>query len=162
MDVLRVFLIVIASGMQNKIVKITDDSRNLVEPDWLAKAERVHRQLRPQLPENYLDKMRRIFSQGGEMCVAVKNDAVLGLAVFRCHENTFLGTNFYVDDLITDEINRSRGVGHALIEHLEKVARQRGAKVIALESGAQRTQAHKFYFREGFVIPGFSFFKTLA
>ena len=143
------------------IVNITDAHRNVIEPDWLARAEKVHRQLRPQLPENYKDKMHRVFAQGGEMCVAAENEGVLGLAVFRCHENTFAGTNFYVDDLVTDDTNRSRGVGHALIAHLESIARQRGAKVVALESGAQRQQAHKFYFREGFVIPGFSFFKTL-
>lgn len=148
--------------MELKVIDITDEGRKLVAPEWLARAEKVHRQLRPQLPENYLDKMGRVFAQGGEMCVAVEGESVLGLAVFRCHENTFAGINFYVDDLITDEVNRSRGVGHAIISHLENIARQRGAKVIALESGAQRGQAHKFYFREGFIIPGFSFFKTLV
>ena len=152
----------IASGMAIKIVNITDENRNPVEPEWLARAEKIHRQLRPQLPQNYAEKMQRVFAQGGEMCVAVENDAVLGVAVFRSYENTFAGINFYVDDLITDEAHRSLGVGRALIAHLEMVARQRGAKVVALESGAQRTQAHKFYFREGFVIPGFSFFKTLT
>lgn len=148
--------------MEVRIVRITDEHRNLLEPEWLARAESVHRQLRPQLPENYPEKMRRVFAQGGEMCVAVDDVAVLGLALFRCHENTFAGINFYVDDLITDEANRSRGVGHALIAHLGRIAQQRGAKALALESGAQRSRAHKFYFREGFVIPGFSFFKTLV
>ena len=143
------------------IISITDSGRNMIEAEWLARAEAVHRQLRPQLPENYPAKMKQVFAQGGEMCVAVQDNAVLGLAVFRCHENTFAGINFYVDDLVTDEVTRSCGVGHALIAYLENVARQRGAKRMALESGTQRTLAHKFYFSEGFVIPGFSFFKTL-
>ncbi len=39
--------------------------------------------------------------------------------------------------------------------HLEAVARKLGANGLVLDSGTQRTQAHKFYFREGFVIPVF-------
>ena len=144
------------------VINITDDQRNLREPDWLVRAEKVHRQLRPQLPENYADKMKRVFAQGGEMCVVAEHDAVLGLAVFRCHDNTFAGIRFYLDDLVADEAARSRGIGRSLIAHLEQIARQRGAKAISLESGAQRALAHKFYFREGFTIPGFSFFKSLT
>jgi hypothetical protein len=33
--------------------------------------------------------------------------------------------------------------------------------VLALDSGTQRTDAHRFYFREGLVIPAFCFRKTL-
>jgi GNAT superfamily N-acetyltransferase len=148
--------------MENTIINITDESRNVIALDWLVRAEKVHRQLRPQLPDDYVAKMRRVFGQGAEMCVLANNESVLGVAVFRCHENTFMGTNFYVDDLVTDEANRSSGVGHSLIVHLENVARQRGAKILALESGLQRGLAHKFYFREGFTIPGFSFFKIIG
>lgn len=44
-----------------------------------------------------------------------------------------------------------------LLAWLEQEAARRGAKGLELESGTQRTQAHKFYFREGFVINAFSF-----
>jgi hypothetical protein len=66
-----------------------------------------------------------------------------------------------VDDLVTDEARRSRGVGRALLAHLEEKARKLGCDVLALDSGAQRAAAHKFYFREGMHIPGFCFRKTL-
>jgi hypothetical protein len=33
--------------------------------------------------------------------------------------------------------------------------------VLALDSGTQRTDAHRFYFREGMVIPSFCFRKNL-
>ena len=96
------------------------------------------------------------------MALAVVSEAVVGLAVYRWHENTFDGIKFYVDDLVTDETRRSKGVGHALIEHLECVARNLGANGIMLDSGTQRTRAHKFYFREGFVIPAFNFKKSFS
>jgi GNAT superfamily N-acetyltransferase len=144
-----------------QIIRITDDARQVVEPQWLARAERVHRQLRPQLPSEYVARMRRIFESGGEMCVAVRDSEVVGVAVFRSFENTFTGKRFYVDDLVTDEARRSGGVGHALLSFLEGLARARGGNSIDLDSGTHRTAAHRFYFREGFVIPSFVFKKDL-
>jgi GNAT superfamily N-acetyltransferase len=143
------------------IIRITDDSHAVVEPDWLARAEAVHRQLRPQLPADYVAKMQRIFDGGGEMCVAVIESAVVGVAVFRSFENTHVGRKFYVDDLVTDERHRSSGVGRALIVFLEHLSRSRGAESIELDSGTHRTDAHRFYFREGFVITSFCFRKGL-
>ena len=145
-----------------EIIRITDDACAIVEPAWLARAEAVHRQLRPQLPAAYAETMRGIFDGGGEMCVAVVGEAVVGVAVFRSFANTFSGRKFYVDDLVTDERHRSSGVGRALLAFLERVARGRGVEFIELDSGTHRTDAHRFYFREGFVIPSFCFRKRLA
>lgn len=128
------------------------------EPVLLARAEPVHRQLRPQLAGDYVSIMAGIFADGGEMIVAVDTaGAILGVAVYRCFRNTFSGIRFYVDDLIVDAARRSTGVGNTLISWLQQEAARRGAKGLELESGTQRTQAHKFYFREGFVINAFSF-----
>ena len=144
-----------------KIVEVYVANGKLVGAEWLKKAEQVHRQLRPHLPENYMEKIWRVL-EGARMALAVEIDAVVGLAVYRWHENTFDGVKFYVDDLVTDEMRRSKGIGHALIEHLEGVARKLGADGIMLDSGTQRTQAHRFYFREGFVIPAFNFKKSFS
>jgi len=145
--------------MTPQIVQITDARHEIVEPAWLARAETVHRQLRPSLPAEYAAKMRKVFSQGGEMCVATVGDEVAGVAVYRQFENTHVGRRFYVDDLVTDERRRSSGVGKALIAYLEGEARKRGCPGLDLESGTHRMHAHKFYFREGFVITSFSFRK---
>ncbi|HKB83595.1 MAG TPA: GNAT family N-acetyltransferase [Burkholderiales bacterium] len=142
-----------------RIVQVTGVGRTVAEPKWLSAAERVHRQLRPQLPAAYAEKMQQVFDGGGEMCVAVRADRVVGVAVFREFENTHVGRRFYIDDLVTDESERSTGAGRTLIAHLEKVARDRGCPGIDLESGTHRTRAHRFYFREGFFITAFSFRK---
>jgi GNAT superfamily N-acetyltransferase len=142
-----------------RIVQITGNSRQILEEEWLAKAEQVHRQLRPQLPADYAEKMGRVFVKGAEMCVAVLGQRVVGVAVFREFENTHVGRRFYIDDLVTDESQRSAGVGKLLIEYLQKVARDRGCPGLELESGTHRARAHRFYFREGFFISSFSFRK---
>ena len=142
-----------------RVVQITDAHGQVPEPQWLAAAERVHRQLRPHLPADYVDKMHRVFRDGGEMCLAVRDERVVGVAVFREFENTHVGRRFYVDDLVTDETERSTGAGRALVEYLGKVARNRGCPGLDLESGTHRTRAHRFYFREQFFITAFSFRK---
>lgn len=141
------------------IIEITGPSGDVVEAGWLARAEAVHRQLRPQLPPGYEAKMRKVFAEGGRMCVAADGTEVAGLAVFRLFENTHVGRRFYVDDLVTDERQRGGGVGSLLIAWLEALARRLGCSGLELESGTHRTRAHRFYFREGFTIPSFSFRK---
>jgi GNAT superfamily N-acetyltransferase len=142
-----------------RIVQITGNDGAVLEREWLVGAERVHRQLRPQLTVDYPAKVERIFRDGGEMCVAVRNNKVVGLAIYREFENTHAGRRFYVDDLVTDESECSSGVGRALIAYLQHAARERGCKGLDLESGTHRTRAHRFYFREGFFITSFSFRK---
>lgn len=144
-----------------KIVAVFIQNGQISGGEWLPRAEKVHRQLRPLLPADYVAKMSRVL-QDARLALAVEHDTVLGLAVYRHHENTFDGLKFYIDDLVTDEAHRSKGVGHALIEHLEVVAKKLGANGLVLDSGTQRTQAHKFYFREGFVISAFNFKKTFT
>jgi len=144
-----------------RIIEINDNAGAVSRPEFLARAERVHRQLRPALPADYAAKMQKVFAGGGRMCVAAEGDEVFGVTVYRIHENTAEGLKMYVDDLVTDETRRSRGVGRTLLEHLQGVARAAGCEQFTLDSGTHRQQAHKFYFREGMVIASFNFKKPL-
>lgn len=144
-----------------RIVDVTDADGCVAEPAWLGRAETVHRQLRTALPPDYAGRLAQVFANGGRLAVAAEGEAVLGVALWRLIENTYEGRRLYVDDLVTDEKQRSRGVGKALLGHLEATARRLGCNVLALDSGAQRAAAHKFYFREGMHIPGFCFRKEL-
>lgn len=144
-----------------KIVEIFSENAHIMGVEWLALAERVHRQLRPYLPEDYAGKMTRVLAEA-RMALAVEKDMVVGLAIYRWHENTCDGLKVYIDDLIVDDACRSQGVGHTLIAHIETVARKLGANCLILDSGTHRTQAHKFYFHEDFVITSFNFKKSLS
>jgi len=148
--------------MTFRVVTVTDEQGAVVEPQWLVRAEGVHRSLRTALPVDYAGKLARVFAGGGRMCVAIDGERVLGVAVYRISENTFSGRFLYVDDLVTDAAERSRGVGHTLMAHLEQVARDARCENLVLDSGTHRQQAHKFYFREGMVITSFNFKKPLA
>lgn len=147
--------------MTVNVVPVTDASGGITNAEMLAGAEEVHRQLRDKLPADYAGRMKEIFANGSEMAVAVEDGRVAGITVFRVIEKTLTGREMHCDDLVTDQTRRSSGVGHALMEYLERVGRERSCEVLSLDSGTQRQQAHKFYFREGLPITAFHFSKRL-
>ena len=99
-----------------RIIELTDSEGGLPGAEWLPRAEAVHRQLRPQLMADYAGELKRVFAGGGRMVIAVADDAVLGLAVWRVLEKTFTRREFYIDDLVTDAACRSTGVGHSICQ----------------------------------------------
>lgn len=139
------------------VVAVTDARGAIVRPELLAAAESVHRQLRPQIPPDYVARMKEVFGSGAEMAVGMVEGAVAGITVFRVLEKTFSGRELYCDDLVTDERRRSTGVGHALIAYMERIVAERGCTAFTLDSGTQRERAHKFYFREGMTVTAFHF-----
>ena len=143
--------------MKIEVLPVSDRRGAVTDAKLLAAAEAVHRQLRPQIPPGYVARMKEIFSGGAEMAVATIEGEVAGITVFRVLEKTYSGRELYCDDLITDERRRSTGVGHALIAYMEGVVRERACTAFTLDSGTQREQAHKFYFREGMTVTAFHF-----
>ena len=143
------------------VVPVTNDKGEVVNADMLVAAEGVHRQLRPHLPDEYAERMAEVFASGAEMAVAIEGSRVIGIAVFRVIEKTFTGRELYCDDLVTDEQARSQGVGKALMRYMEAVARERHCDTLALDSGTQRDQAHRFYVREGLSVTAYHFSRKL-
>ena len=144
-----------------QLLAVTDEAGHLVEPRWLALAEPLHRQLRPQLPADYAGRLAQVIANGARLLLAVDGAEVIGLALWRLLENTYEGRRLYVDDLVSDERRRSQGVGRMLLDWLEARARMLDCDVLALDSGVQRQPAHRFYFREWMHIPAFCFRKAL-
>lgn len=143
-----------------EIVRVAEKGGKIVKPELLATAETVHRQLRPQIPEPYAGRMAEVFAGGAEMVVAIAEGEVAGVCVFRENINTFSGHFMYIDDLVADSSGRGKGVGKALIDFAVAEAKARGCTALQLSSGCQREQAHRFYFREGFTIKTFGFFRA--
>ena len=56
---------------------------------------------------------------------------------------------------------RSEGYGGQLVAWLRREAHDQGCKVLHLDSGTQRPEAHKFYFKQGFHIASFHFSQQL-
>jgi GNAT superfamily N-acetyltransferase len=143
------------------VVAVSNEKGEVTDARLLVAAERVHRQLRPHLAD-YASRMREVLAGGAEMAVAIDAGEVRGVTVFRVNERTHSGRELYCDDLVTDETRRSTGVGHALMQYMERLCRERKCDTFALDSGVQRRLAHKFYFREGMAVTSFHFTKTVS
>ena len=133
--------------------------RTLTTDEDILAARRVMRQLRPQVPEAvYLETVRRMMQTDGYLQAAVfDGDTAVAVAGYRFMEMLYAGKTLYVDDLNTDETLRSRGHGKMLMDWLKREAKERGCVQLQLDSGVQREQTHRFYFREGLTINCYHF-----
>ena len=124
-----------------------------------ARCWRVMRQLRPHLDEaRFLAQARRQTAQASwQLLFAERDGAVLACAGFRISEWLAWGKTLYVDDLVTDEAERSRGLGRALMGWLVAHAQAEGCAQLHLDSGVQRFGAHRFYLVQGMHISSHHF-----
>ena len=90
-------------------------------------------------------------AEGYRLVAAVDEAGVtVGVAGFRTFEMLYCGAILSIDDLVVDAGTRSRGCGTMLLDWLKAEALRQGCGQIHLDSGLQRTDAHRFYEREGF------------
>ncbi|GAA1357446.1 GNAT family N-acetyltransferase [Streptomyces beijiangensis] len=123
----------------------------------------VLRELRPHLTEELLGEVyAEGHGQGLRFTVAYSDDGVcVGAAGWRVVVNTSALRKLYVDDLVTSAAARSGGVGRQLLAYLEGRAREAGCTQLSLDSGTQRVEAHRFYFRERMAVTAFHFDRHL-
>ena len=67
------------------------------------------------------------------------------------------GQRCWVEDFAVDPRQRSKGVGAALLAAVKDWARSAGATHLELDSGLARTDAHRFYEREGATRQSYTF-----
>ena len=74
-----------------------------------------------------------------------ENKQIVCVAGIGIKTNLYFGKHLWVYDLITKSTERSKGYGKQMMESLEELARKEKCEKIALSSGFQRLDAHKFY-----------------
>jgi ribosomal protein S18 acetylase RimI-like enzyme len=109
------------------------------------------RQLRPHLAsaEDFLARVRRQASEGYRLLVAWEDGTPVALGGYRIVEMLVRGRFLYVDDLVTTEAARGRGLGALVLRALAGEARAAGLPALVLDTAADNTSAHRFYEREG-------------
>ena len=119
-------------------------------------------ELRPHLtPESFAHVYSEGHPQGLRYTAVYDNDRCVAVAGWRFVATTVALRKLYVDDLVTASDHRGQGVGAVLLGKLESLAREADCRVLDLDSGADREDAHRFYFREGMVIRGLHFVRRL-
>lgn len=122
----------------------------------------VMHELRTDLsPSEFAARYEAGYPDGYRVVALYDEGECRAAAGYRILTNFVRGRVLYIDDLVTGERWRSRGYGKALNDHLTKLAEDAGCDYVTLDSGTVRTDAHRFYFREGYVITSFHFRRAL-
>jgi hypothetical protein len=131
--------------------------------DRLPAVFEVMRELRDQRTEPELDELYAAGYPGGYRVVGLFDDGECRAAAgYRVVTNFVSGRHMYVDDLITAERWRSHGYGRRLNDYLAAVAVRERCESVQLDSATRRVDAHRFYFREHYVITSFHFGREVS
>jgi len=134
----------------------------MLSDEEVASTYPVMRQLRSHLEEgDYVERVGRMREDGYRLAAVVYEGRVVCVAGFRVRDFLYTGKHLYVDDLVTDEGTRSGGHGRLILDWLAVEAKRSGCGQLHLDSGVQRFDAHRFYFREGMRISSYHFAKEL-
>jgi len=115
------------------------------QQEWM-EAYYVLVQLRTELTvEKYLQLLKEMTQDGYLLFALYENTNIVAVAGLSWRVNFYSERHIFVYDLVTDEKYRSLGYGEILLHYLHKWSKENGAHYIALESGIQRTSAHRFY-----------------
>lgn len=78
-----------------------------------------------------------------------------------CAAGFWIGTRFYsgkfiqLDNLVTLPDYRSKGVGKMIVDYVKKIGKNEDCSRLLVDSYVENFDAHKFFFREGFIIRGY-------
>ncbi len=145
------------------MVELAYEIRELRTGDEWKMAFPVVNQLRTHLdPEEFVSLVTEMQPQGYRLFVLIDEGKVAAVTGVAQQLNLYYGKNMYVYDLVTDEANRSKGYGEALLSYIHELARELGCGKVALTSGLQRVDAHRFYEEKmGYERKSYAFVKDL-
>jgi GNAT superfamily N-acetyltransferase len=141
------------------------DSLDLLDREAeVAACHSLMRQLRPHLTDRdeFLARWRRQAAGGYRLLAVRRGGRPIALAGFRVQENLIHGRFLYVDDLVTDEAERSTGLGRRLIQRLTEEARALGCDRLVLDTALGNALGQRFYFRQGLLARGLHFSMALT
>lgn len=135
----------------------------MTEAEW-REAFPVMRELRTHLDEaTFLALMRQMKPEGYRLLAARdEQGAIRALAGIAELTNLYYGHHIWVYELVTTASERSHGYGKALMDQVEAIGRDLGCDTVALASGLQRADAHRFYEQKvGMLRSAYTFQKSL-
>ncbi|MEN2766103.1 GNAT family N-acetyltransferase [Ornithinibacillus xuwenensis] len=107
----------------------------------------IMKQLRTHLDEKmYLDLVLDAKGEDSYRLFALIDEGeIVAVTGFKPMITLYYGRFVWVCDLVTDTTKRSKGYGEELLEFVHEWALENNYTSVALSSGLQRTNAHRFY-----------------
>lgn len=130
----------------------------------ILKAYPIMHQLRTHLDEKaYLDLVMEAKEKDMYRLFALSDqDEIVAVIGFKPMITLYYGRFIWVCDLVVDQHKRSKSYGEKLLSYVEDWATNNGYENVALSSGLQRAEAHRFYDEKmGYDKVSYVFKKTL-
>ena len=112
---------------------------------------------RGEIPREWFEEL--IASPYHDMLVAIDEDKVIGIATLSIHMGPIIRKNAYLEDFVTDQNVRGKGVGSALWQEIVNWAKEKGCKNLEFTCGNGREVAQQFYKNHGASIYDTNFFR---
>jgi GNAT superfamily N-acetyltransferase len=127
-------------------------------PEEIALCWEAMHALRPHLAkEAFVDTVTEMIVSGYHLAYIEEDGRAAAAVGYRFLHFLLHGKHLYIDDLSTLPAARKKGYGRALLEHVFRIAAERGVSVVTLDSGPQRHDAHRLYLNSGFTIASHHF-----
>lgn len=97
-------------------------------------------------PENLMSIVK---SDATHLFLAEANGETAGMLTL-CTYSSPSGAKAWIEDVVVDNLHRSKGIGRALVEHAIAFAGKMGGVTLMLTSRPTRTEANKLYASAGF------------
>lgn len=133
-------------------------------PSDLERCYPVIKELRPHLSfEEFLSIYNHAKHSDSYELVAVEQDGqIMAVMGYRFLTDFVRGKHVYIDDLVSTEKARSKGLGAELLKFAEGIALETNCAGLRLCTGVENERAVNFYEREGWTKRAYAFTKKLS
>lgn len=120
------------------------------------------RELNPNLAKNrYVALLKEMYANNYRMACAFIGNKCIGLSGFWINTKIYSGKYVELDNVVILKKYRSTGIGKLLCDWIVAKGKEEGCETALLDAYVENEKAHRFYFREGYMIRGFHFIKRI-
>ena len=112
---------------------------------------------RGEIPEEWFNDL--IKSDYHDMLLAIEDDKIVGIATLSVTMGPITRKNAYLEDFVTDQEFRGKGVGSALWNEMLIWSKEKGCKNLCFTCGHGREKSQEFYKHHGAEIYDTNFFR---
>lgn len=112
---------------------------------------------RGEIPKEWFEEL--IASPYHDMLIAVEDDKIIGIATLSIHMGPIIRKNAYLEDFVTDQTVRGKGIGSALWDAMLDWAKEKGCHNLEFTCGNGREASQQFYKNHGATIYDTNFFR---
>lgn len=131
------------------------------QEEWVAMYALIKQQNKDMTRKDYNSLLKEMRARGYRALGAFDGAKLVGVMGFWVSYRFWCQKYIDIDNVIVDQSHRNRGIGKKLLTRIEKEGKRQNCDMAMLDSYVTAHQAHRFYYREGYVALGYHFTKHL-